>query len=369
MEFNKMINANPGRALSQPFRYDLLSLRRRMTGLSQMELAQQAGIAQGTLSKIEQGLKDISEDVANTLAKILQCPVSFFYQAEREYGPPISAHPLFRKKASVGQKVLDRVIAEFNVRISHIRTLLKTVDFQPELPLPQYDVDDFSGDIEEIANNVRRAWYAPRGPIASLTEFAERAGCLIVHCDMDAAKIDGASYRISGMPPIIFLNRHQSADRMRFSLAHELGHLVLHAYPTPNMEQEADSFASALLMPSADIGPELNGLTLAKSAYMKPVWKVSMAALIVRATHLKRIDRAKAEYMWRTMSSQGYRTREPESLDFPREKPSLIDALLQKMTVELGYSKDELSQALHLHFQELAHMYDLPVPTGLRRVK
>lgn len=364
-----MTSVSPSKVHSQPFRHDLLGLRRRMLGVSQVELAERAGIGQGTLSKVEQGLREATSDMAESLAKALDCPVSFFHQVEREYGPPMSAHPAFRKKASVGQKVLDRVIAEFNVRIGHVRTLLRTVEFEPELQLPRYDIDDFSGGAEEVAANVRRAWYMPRGPVPSLTEYLERAGCLVVHCDMEAAKIDGASYRLPGLPPIIFLNRHQPADRMRFSLAHEAGHLVLHAYPTPNMEQEADVFASALLMPSSDIGPELDGLTLAKAAYMKPVWKVSMAALIVRATALKRLDKSKAEYMWRMMSMKGYRTREPASLDFAQEKPTLMEALLQNLTNDMSYSETDLAQTLHLHYQELAQMYSLPMSTGLRRIK
>lgn len=61
----------------------------------------------------------------------------------------------------------------------------------------------------------------------------------MVQCDLDEAKIDGASYRIPGLPPLIFLNRRQPADRLRFSLANEIGHLVMHTYPNPNMEQEA----------------------------------------------------------------------------------------------------------------------------------
>ena len=300
------------------FRPELLSLRRRMLGMSQVELADAAGIAQGTLSKAEQGIREASDDLVEKLASALECPVSFFYQAEREYGPPMSAHPMFRKKTSVGQKVLDRIIAEMNVRIAHVRTFLGAVDFAPELPLPQYDVDDFGGDLETIADSVRRAWYVPRGPLKSLTEYVERAGCLIVQCDMEAARIDGVSYRIPGLPPVIFLNRNQPADRMRFSLAHELGHLILHSYPGPEMERQADQFASALLMPKSDIGPELYGLTLEKAAYMKPVWRVSMAALIVRATTLNKVDRYKAEYLWRQMSSRGFRVREPASVDFEK---------------------------------------------------
>jgi Zn-dependent peptidase ImmA (M78 family)/DNA-binding XRE family transcriptional regulator len=341
-------------------RGELISLRRRMLSLSQSDLALMAGISQGMLSKVEQGLKPAPPGLVERLAHALQCRESFFFQREREYGPPMSAHAMFRKGASVGQKVIDRTIAELNVRIAHLRKLLAPLELEPELPFPTYDLDDFEGKPELVAANVRRAWLMPRGPVRSLTEYAERAGCLVVQCEMDAAKIDGVSYRIVGLPPIIFLNRNQPADRMRFSLAHELGHLVMHAIPAPNMEQEANGFASALLMPATDIGPELNGLTVEKAAYMKPVWRVSMAALIYRASELGRVDKYKAEYLWRQMTTKGFRQREPAAVDFPHEETSLVGAMVDHMVKDMGYSHEELAELLHLHYDEVASMYDLP---------
>lgn len=353
---------------NQQLRPEMISLRRRMLAVSQAQLALETGIAQGTLSKIEQGIKEATPEVLFRLAEALKCPESFFFQNEREYGAPMSTHAMFRKKAATGQKVIDRLIADLNIRIGHIRKFLSTVEFSPELPFPQYDVDDFNGDIAAVAENVRRAWLMPRGPIRSLTEFAERAGCLVIHCDMEDAKIDGVSYRIPGLPPVVFLNRNQPADRMRFSLAHELGHLVMHAYPHPSMEQEADEFASSLLMPASDIGPELNGLTIEKAAYMKPQWRVSMAALIYRATVLKRIDKYKSDYLWRQMSIRNFRLREPSAVDFDREKTSVIDALVDTLVNQMGYTPDELAELLHLHYSELSEMYSLH-PRGLRVVK
>jgi Zn-dependent peptidase ImmA (M78 family)/transcriptional regulator with XRE-family HTH domain len=364
-----MATVNPSEVHKEGFRPELLSLRRRMLGLSQAELSARAAMAQGTLSKLEQGLREAPDELIARLGEALNCPISFFYQSEREYGPPMSAHPMFRKKTSVGQKVLDRVIAELNVRIGHARTFLGAVDFVPELPLPQYHIEDFEGDIEAIAANVRRAWYVPRGPLKSLTEFVERAGCLVIKCEMEAARIDGMSYRIPGLPPVIFLNRNQPADRLRFSLAHELGHLILHSYPSPEMEREADQFASALLMPKDDIAPELSRLTLEKAAYMKPVWRVSMAALIVRATTLGKIDQNKAQYLWRIMSVRGYRLREPVALDFEAEQPTLLQALIANLTDSLDYSPGELEKVLHLGYQELAELYGLPRQSTLRVVK
>lgn len=355
--------------LAETFRPELVSLRRRMLGLGQIQLAERAGIAQGTLSKLEQGLRPATDDVIEKLGAALDCPVSFFCRTERVYGAPLSAHPMFRKRAATGQKVIDKLIAEINVRIGHVRTLLESAEIEPELPFPHYDLDDFNGDAGQIARNVRRAWYMPTGPVSNLVEYAERAGCIIAHCEMEDAGVDGISYRVAGLPPLIFLNKNRPADRQRFSLAHELGHLVMHDYPTPSMEEEADQFASELLMPADDIGPYLGNLTLEKAAYMKPFWKVSMAALIVRATSLHRIDSNKAQWLWRQMSSRGYRTQEPQALDFAPETSTVMNGLINNLTTTLGYSDEDLVGSLCLHFEELARLYDLRPQGGLRLVK
>ncbi len=94
-------------------------------------------------------------------------------------------------------------------------------------------------------NSDRRAWYLPSGPVSSMMECLERAGCIVMMCDMAEAKIDAASYQVPGLPPVIFVNDALSGDRLRFTLAHELGHLILHRYPKPEMEREADTFALA----------------------------------------------------------------------------------------------------------------------------
>ncbi len=354
------IAASQERPHNTNFRHDLLSLRRRMLGLSQTELAETAGISQGTLSKIEQGLKEVTMSHTETLARALHCPASFFFQTEREYGSPLSLHDgMFRKSASVGQKAIDKIIAELNVRIAHLRTLLSMVEIETELPRPTYELDDFAGNIEEIAQNVRRAWLMPRGPVKNLMEYLERAGVIIVKCDMNGARIDGVSYQIASLPPVIFLSNSLPADRQRFTLAHELGHIVLHRFPTPSMEVEANQFASAFLMPAADIAPDLQRLTIERAAALKPYWKTSMGSLIYRAKSIGVIDEGKSQYMWRIMSAQGYRIREPASLDFANEETSVFEALIRNIQEDMDYSHEEIAQALHLHFDELNQMYQL----------
>jgi Predicted Zn peptidase len=361
-------NSNQQERGNEHFRPELLSLRRRMLGLNQTELAKAAGISQGTLSKMEQGLREISASHMEMLAQALKCPKSFFSQPEREYGPPLSMHDGMYRKGAVGVKAIDKIIAELNTRIAHARTLLKSSEIEPDLPLPFYDPEDHQNDFEKIAHNVRRAWLMPRGPVKNLTDCMERAGIIIIKCDMSGARIDGVSYQIGGLPPIVFLNNDIPADRERFTLAHELGHLVMHKYPTENMEKEANSFAAAFLMPESDIAPSLKDITLERAAALKPYWKVSIGSLLYKAKTLRLVEDGQMQYLWRKRSSLGWNTKEPESLEFPNEQPTLLNALLQNMQDDLDYSLEELAAAMHLHLDEISQMYGIKQKTMLRVV-
>jgi Zn-dependent peptidase ImmA (M78 family) len=159
---------------------------------------------------------------------------------------------------------------------------LQAVEHAPKRDIPKLDLDEYEGDIERIAALVRAHWLLPAGPLGNLTAALEVAGCIVVHSDMQGSAISGVTVSVAGIPPLILLNKDQPADRMRFTLAHELGHMVLHRFPGPNMEREANEFASALLMPARDIRGGLSGrLDLRRLAALKADWRVSMQGCII----------------------------------------------------------------------------------------
>ncbi|MCS3802680.1 MULTISPECIES: ImmA/IrrE family metallo-endopeptidase [Chromobacterium] len=346
-------------AVEHDLNHEMILLRRRMLGLTQAHVADSLGVSQGFLSKLEQGLKEIDEPLLDKLCDVLRCRRSFFAYSERIYGAPLSTHPMFRKHASVGQKVLDKLLADVNARIAHFRLMLSGLEMQPDFPLPQYDLDDLPKGAVQAAQYVRRAWQLPDGPIPNLTVLCERAGCLVFACDMSEAKIDGISYRIAGLPPLIFLNKDLPGDRWRFTLAHELGHLVMHAYPNPEMEDQANEFASELLMPEKDIGRDLRNIDLARAGMLKPIWKVSMGALLVRAKRLQKITEGQSTYLWRTMSMLGYRTAEPAELSIPRERTTLVPSVFEHYKGQLEYNEEEISELLGLYPEDVPQLYEL----------
>lgn len=338
---------------------EMIILARESRGLSQKQLAASLSVSQGKISKIENGLLGVSEAMLSALSKALDYPKEFFLIQEQVYGPGISGMGLIyhRKRKTLPVKTLELIQSQMNIRRIHLARLLQAIELKNDNQFPHLDIDDYSGDIEAIATAVRSGWSLPRGPIRNLTQAIESAGGVIIKCDFGTAKIDALSQWLPGLPPLFFINVCVPGDRLRFSLAHELGHIIMHSFPTPDMEFEADKFAGAFLMPSSEIGPELNSITLRKLATLKPRWKVSMGALLYRARDLNKITESQSRNFWIQMSKAGYRKREPVELDIPSEEPSLLTEIIDTYRNELKYDIPELSRVLALNEAETRSMY------------
>lgn len=355
------------------FNKDILRTVRQARGKSQSRLAQEAGISQAAISKIEAGLiSEPAEDVIDKLAAAVGFPRSIFFEPDRSFGLPISLHgnAMYRRKASTGNRVLEKLEADLNIRLMHIRRLLAATDLEAQLPLPALDVDEYDGNVELIAEMVRRTWLIPNGPLHDLTSYIERAGIIVVECDLSTIGVDGLTIRSLGAPPCIFIDQTAPGDRQRFTLAHELGHLVMHSVPSPKMEDEANLFASALLMPRRDIRPYLLGkITIQKLASLKPIWRVSMASLLMCCQAMSVVTDAQAQYLWRQMSAMGLRRAEPESIAVAREPTRVLSEIVDLHLHDLDYSVSDLAEMLHIYPAELSALYSVRAEKPTRHLK
>ena len=343
------------------FNKDILRTVRQARGKSQAQLAKTADVSQAAISKLEAGLiSDPTPDVVDRLAAAVGFPTSIFYEPDGAFGLPISLHgnAMYRRKASTGNRALEKLEADLNIRLMHVRRLLASVDLETPLEMPALDVDAYNGDIELIAELVRRTWQIPNGPLHGLSTYIERAGILIIECDLSSIGVDGLTIRSLGAPPCIFIDQTAPGDRQRFTLAHELGHLIMHSVPSPTMEEEANAFASALLMPRRDIRPYLlDKITIQKLASLKPIWRVSMASLLMRAQSIGVITDTQANYLWRQFSAMGFRRAEPSVIAVPRESTRVLAEIFDLHIGELGYSILELAKTLHIFPEELRSLY------------
>ncbi len=343
------------------FNHHMMTLARDARGLTQAELADQLKVGQGTLSKYETGFSDPPKEFVDELCGVLKFPSSFFYEPGRPYGlPPFH----YRKRKKLSKKVLARIIAEMNIRRLHLAKLLISFEGRTNGFIPEIDRDEYRGkgksylSPDEAARLVRESWMLPSGPIPNMVDLLESNGGVVVPCDFGTDLLDAMSQRIDGLPVLFFINVNAPADRVRHTLAHELGHMVLHTVTLKAdevMEDEADAFAGAFLLPADEIRPQLRKFDLRQLANLKGYWKVSMAAIAVRAARLKLITPYQSKMFWIEMGKLGYRKREPNEPE--KEQPKLFRQMVSFHMKRLGYSISEMARLLHLQASEFEEMY------------
>ena len=340
------------------FNPEMLSLARNTRRLTKTQLAKLAGVSLSAVSRYETGNLPISAERLAKIADVLDYPVKFFCRKASLIG--FGGGSIFhRKQQSVPARKLHEVHALAETRRIEISIMLHSLDVQQKPPV-EYDVELFDDDPEKIARSVRAAMNFPPGPIFNLTERLERNGYMVVAHDFGSRQIDGFSQRPEYPPCFLHLNSELPPDRWRWTLAHELGHLVMHFEPMASpkvVEEQANLFASELLTPAHEIGPMLDGLTFQKLGGLKREWSVSMQSLITRAFHLGTISHGQRRSMFARLSRAGYRTREPATLDPPVEKPSMMKLLAKRLMDELEYTHSELRDLLALGEAEFKRHY------------
>lgn len=298
----------------------MIALARESRALTQLELAEKLSVSPSHMSRIEQEFIEVGKHHLSELSKTLNYPEEFFYQ-EGENLPPAIA---LRKREKVAQKILLPIEAQVNIYRLSIEKLLKAIS-QHDINLPILDADKL-GSPAEAARKLRKLWKIEKGAIPNLTQVLESNGLLIVGFDFNTDRVDGMSILANGKFPVVFSNKRSLGDRQRFTLAYELGHLVMHLQTQPSfmrdISHEANEFAAEFLMPEKDIKADFkDGVTLALLADLKRKWKVSMQALLYRANDIGVITDGQKKYLLSQFNSLNIRRREPSELDIPREQP------------------------------------------------
>jgi Zn-dependent peptidase ImmA (M78 family) len=335
----------------------LLTLARESRELLQSELSGLTAIPQTYISRFEAGILQPSEDQLTAIAEALRYPAELFYQDDRIFG--FNASVFFhRKRSDMPAKTLRRIHAILNLTRIRVNRLMLAASLAPQAELLRLSPEDGLTP-EEIARRVRALLRLPLGPIVNLTAALEDAGAIIATDRFGSTRTDAVSEWIPGHPPIILMNVDDSVvgDRYRYTLAHELGHLVMHRLPSETMEDEANQFAAEFLLPAAEVRHQLRNVRLANLALLKGMWKVSMGALLERAKQLGTISASQYRYMRVTFGKLHYNTREPAELDIPIEKPTLLSGLVTAHIKELGFGREELAKLLHLYPEECAELY------------
>lgn len=322
---------------------------RMARGMTQIALARTIGRTSGTLSKWEAGEQQPEADTLDRLSQCLGLPASWFLKPVPDYGDGVC---FFR--STVAATKAAQAIAQIRLKwLNEISVNLQHWLEWPEISLPTIDKIDHKNiseeDIEEAAALCRKTWKLGLGPISNMILVLENAGVICTREELGYTRMDGASqwFKTDGRPYVFLAADKANAVRSRFDAAHELGHLVLHRSVSgldftkrnPEIERQAHRFASAFLLPAESFAAEVSRPSLDTFLALKPRWKVSIAAMIVRCADLGIIDPAYATRLWKNYSSRGWRRGEPLDDSLPIETTRILPRAIDLMLSSGGFDK------------------------------
>ncbi len=194
-------------------------------------------------------------------------------------------------------------------------------------------------------------------PIPDLINILENIGIVIIEIDNPDERFsdfDGLSEVVNNIPLIVLLS-DIDGERQRFTIAHELGHLVLNIKDENlNEEKMCNKFASSLLMPKEavmnEFGISRNNISFYELRAFKSEYKVSMAATVYRLKELHIIS----EYLFKkiniSFSSKGYKRHEPYPI--VPEKSYQFKRLVHKLEVDNIISLNRACELLGITINE-----------------
>lgn len=308
---------------------------REFKNITQTDFGRRIDVKQSTISKVEKGITEPSANIIENIVLQTSFPLSFFKQPLTTNFSP-SGGILFRAKRSVPTKTKQFVIQHAKIIFEMIEKLedgLETISVN----IPSFDADPIeAAQITRLVFGLR-----PDAPISNLIGCLERNGILVLILPMEIEDIDAfcAWGGKNKDRPIIVARAGNPTDRLRFSVAHELGHLVMHkgkeASSAHELDEEAFSFAGEFLMPASKIQKEITRpVSLYSLAKLKPRWRVAIQAMVRRAKDLRIITARQYSYLNMQISANGWKKREPSNLDISPEKPRVLSKV-----VELVYGK------------------------------
>lgn len=310
------------------FHGDKLRLARLLAGLSLDELGGAVATSRQFVHQLETGAKEPTDDMADALASVLSVTPTFF--ATPAANPVREEDCHFRRLASASRGLIAQTVA----RGTAVEALVAALEAEVRLPKVNFPEEPRPGtpdEVERVAERSRLHWgLGLDGPIISMMRVVENAGAVVVHFDDLTDRIDALSMA-RRRPIIVRSTAKAAAVRLRFDLAHEAAHLVMHQGIVTGdsvTEGEAHRFAGAFLIPRAAFAKEFprNRRVLDWSAIfaMKLRWKVSARAITRRAFDLGLIDAAQ----YRTANIQLVKTGQAKDERFDdrivSEEPELL---------------------------------------------
>lgn len=331
-----------------------LKFARQYNTLTIGEVAEKIGVSTQAVSQFENNKTEPKTENLFQIVNLLGFPKEFYFEEDRTDIKVGTTY--FRSMASTSKKDQKSQIEKVKLLGIIYNCIEKFISF------PKFNLRCSSiYDLEKLAQEVREQWELGDGPIPNIIDVMERNGVIISSTFEENDKIDAYSQVwMMGREavPLVVLGHEKNFFRQQFNAAHELGHIItdgvydieeMSKLDYRNMENQMNYFAGALLIPKEKYLRDL--CSRRKTDYqfyleLKRKYKVSAAALVVRANQLGAISANQYQYIMKQRSVRGYIKEEPYDKEISAFKPRYLKQAMKMIVHDNKISGDEFMDEL-----------------------
>lgn len=348
---------------------------RESRAMSMEDLAERIHVTRQSVSKYERGIVCPSPETLQTISFSLDFPIEFFYKPEADSNA--KASPLFFRSNSTALKKV-KLACKYQIKwVNEIKRQLEEYVDLIECDVPTIDKEYETltpEDIEELALEVRDKWGLSDKPIGDLIGILENRGIIVTRfatskfCPFN--KIDAFSSWKDGTPYILYHPEQKSAVRTRFSICHELGHLIMHSAITDSdsirkdivdlADEQADRFAAAFLLPATSFPNDIHGTSILALESIKAKWGAALSTMIRRCKTLELLTDNQVDYLQRQMSTNRYWRKEPLDDKLTIQQPELLRDAIKLIVDEQVISKKTFFEECAMSQRDVQTICELP---------
>lgn len=347
-----------------------LKMARVASGLSLRELEAKIGnrVTAQAIGKYERNESMPSSGVLIALANALDVSVDYLLSPDELVLDGVE----FRKKEIASKReeafvegktlhLLERYLA-----VEDALGLASVIWDRPrEAPYPVRAITD----AENAAWTLRTQWGLGTDAIPSMVELLEERGIKVLSVELH--DIDGLTAKVRRKDaepvPVIVVKKSAWAERKRFTLAHELGHMVMEVGPGVDPEKAAHRFAGAFLMPAealwGEIGKRRTSMSLGELLRLKQLFGASFQCIAYRCRDLQIINEATFRSLFKVFSQRGWRSppyQEPGAIDPKKEEPTRLERLCFRALTEGVVGEARAAELIGVSVRELSRLMDEP---------
>lgn len=304
---------------------------RLRAGMSLRELALRVGVSAQALSKYERNEDVPSSRVLINLSKALDVSAEYLL---RPATVTLSSPAYRRHRSKMTKQAENLLLAQVQKWLERYFTIERLVGKQlpftpPDIPRKVNEIQE----LEEVAVALRNAWRLGLDALPNLTETLEEQGIKVSFLPA-VDSCDALALVANGTVPVIVVRRDVPGDRQRFSIAHELAHLLLELpedWSLTQVELAANRFAGAFLVPKQKVVEELGTKRHFISAFelywLKHKYGLSMQGWVFRARDVGVISQATASRLFQWFRQNGWHRTEPGT-PYPAEVSTRLERLV-----------------------------------------